>query len=110
VQVGLEDTASLSQITLLFNYASDRVTNRGPSLLGGDRFQPDIVEHPGIRVDMVVRQGFEVAGGKWELKAEARNLTRTRYRESQTFANGREVFINRYNLGRVFSLGLSTTF
>ncbi|AXJ94308.1 MULTISPECIES: TonB-dependent receptor domain-containing protein [unclassified Sphingomonas] len=110
VQVGLEDTASLSQITLLFNYASDRVTNRGPSLLGGDRFQPDIIEHPGIRVDMVVRQGFEVAGGKWELKAEARNLTRTRYRESQTFANGNEVFINRYNLGRVFSLGLSTTF
>ncbi|MGR6328283.1 TonB-dependent receptor domain-containing protein [Sphingomonas sp. XXL09] len=110
VQVGLEDTASLSQITLLFNYASDRVTNRGPSLLGGNAFQPDIVEHPGIRLDMVMRQGFDLGGGKWELKAEARNLTRTRYRESQTFDNGREVFINRYNLGRVFSLGVSTTF
>jgi len=49
-------------------------------------------------------------GGKFEIKAEARNLTRTRYRESQTFANGNEVYINRYNLGRVFSLGVSATF
>ena len=110
LQIGVEDTASLSQATLLFNYASNRVTNRGPSLLGGDAFQPDIVEHPGIRVDLVARQGVEVAGSKVEVKFEARNLTHTKYRESQTFANGNEVFINRYNLGRVFSLGVSTTF
>ena len=44
------------------------------------------------------------------MKAEARNLTRTRYQESQTFANGNEVFINRYDLGRVFSLGVTATF
>ncbi len=110
VQIGLEDTAALSQITLLFNYASDRVTNRGPSNLSGVGFQPDIVEHPGIRLDLVARQGVELMGGKFEIKAEARNLTRTRYRESQTFANGNEVFLNRYNLGRVFSLGISATF
>ncbi|RDE05158.1 TonB-dependent receptor domain-containing protein [Sphingomonas aracearum] len=110
VQVGIEDTARLSQLTLLFNYASDRVTNRGPSLLSGDGFQPDIVEHPGIRLDLVARQGIEAFGGRFEIKAEARNLTRTKYRESQTFANGNEVFINRYNLGRVFSLGASVTF
>ncbi|WP_267397252.1 MULTISPECIES: TonB-dependent receptor [unclassified Sphingomonas] len=110
VQVGLEDTASLSQITLLFNYASDRVTNRGPALIGQDGFQPDIVEHPGIRLDLVARQGVNMFGGKFELKAEARNLTRTNYRESQTFAGGTEVYINRYKLGRVFTLGASVTF
>jgi TonB-dependent receptor len=110
LQLGIEDTAALSQITVLFNYASDRVTNRGPSLLGGDAFQPDIVEHPGIRLDLVARQGVELMGGKFEIKAEARNLTRTKYRESQTFASGKEVYINRYNLGRVFSLGVSATF
>lgn len=110
VQLGLEDSASLSQITLLFNYASDRVTNRGPSLLGGNAFQPDIVEHPGIRLDLVARQGVTLMGGTFEIKAEARNLTRTQYRESQTFASGNEVFINRYKLGRVFSLGVSATF
>ncbi|HEU0043779.1 TonB-dependent receptor domain-containing protein [Sphingomonas sp.] len=110
VQVGIEDTANLSQLTVLFNYASERVTNRGPSLLSGDGFQPDIMERPGIRLDVVLRQGIEVAGGKFELKAEARNLTRTGYRESQNFAGGNEVFINRYELGRVFSLGVSATF
>ncbi|KQM99745.1 MULTISPECIES: TonB-dependent receptor domain-containing protein [Sphingomonas] len=110
VQVGLEDTASLSAITLLFNYASNRVTNRGPSNLSGVGFQPDIIEKPGIRLDLVARQGFELVGGKWELKAEARNLTGTRFQEGQTFDNGAQVFINRYNLGRVFTLGLSTTF
>jgi TonB-dependent receptor len=109
-QLGIDDTASLSQLTLLFNYASDRVTNRGPSNLSGVGFQPDIIEHPGIRLDVVARQGIEAFGGKFEIKAEARNLTRTSYRESQTFANGNEVFINRYIQGRLFTLGVSTTF
>ena len=109
LQLGIEDTAALSQATLLFTYASERVTNRGPSNLSGVGFQPDIVERPGIRLDLVVRQGVEVAGGRFEIKAEARNLTKTNYRESQDFGD-REVFINRYDLGRVFSLGVSATF
>ncbi|BCA61903.1 TonB-dependent receptor [Sphingomonas sp. HMP9] len=110
VQLGLEDTKSLSQITLLFNYASDRVTNRGPSNLGGTGFLPDIIEKPGIRLDLVARQGVELRGAKFEVKAEARNLTKTRFTEGQTFENGNQVYINRYNLGQVFTLGISTTF
>ena len=110
VQLGIEDTGSLSQLTLLFNYASDRVTNRGPANLSGVGFQPDIIERPGIRLDLVGRQGFEVLGGRWELKAEARNLTGTRYEEGQTFEGGNKVFTNRYKHGRVFTLGVSTTF
>ncbi len=110
VQLGLEDTKALSQITLLFNYASDRVTNRGPSNLGGTGFLPDIIEKPGIRLDLVARQGVELRGAKFEVKAEARNLTKTRFTEGQTFENGNKVYINRYNLGQVFTLGISTTF
>ncbi|WP_404333397.1 TonB-dependent receptor domain-containing protein [Sphingomonas sp. MMS12-HWE2-04] len=110
LQLGIEDTDRLSQLTFLFNYASDRVTNRGPSLLSGNGFQPDIIEHPGIRFDIVARQGFEIGGGQFELKLEGRNLTRTRFNENQTFDNGNVVYINRYNVGRVFTLGVSTTF
>ncbi|HVJ02632.1 MAG TPA: TonB-dependent receptor, partial [Sphingomonas sp.] len=110
LQLGIEDTERLSQLTFLFNYASDRVTNRGPSNLSGDGFQPDIIEHPGVRFDIVARQGFEVGGGKFELKLEARNLTGTRFEEKQTFSGGNVVYINRYNQGRIFSLGLSATF
>lgn len=110
LQVGYEDTDNQTQATLLFNYASQRVTNRGPSLLSGVGFQPDIVEKPGIRLDFVARQGWEVYGQKVEIKAEARNLTGTRYQEFQTFEDGNRVDINNYRLGRIFTLGASVTF
>lgn len=109
LQLGIEDTEHLSQLTILFNYASDRVTNRGPVGGGGGVRLPDLIERPGIRLDIVARQGIPVLGRQVEIKAEARNLTGTGYREFQTFAD-REVFTNRYRLGRVFSLGASVTF
>lgn len=107
-QIGLEDTESLSQLTVLFNYASERVTNRGP-VVEGVRL-PDIIEKPGLRIDVVARQGFELAGTEFELKFEGRNLTKTRYQEYQTFANDVRVDTNTYNLGRVFTVGLSAKF
>ncbi|NLS27028.1 hypothetical protein S2M10_20200 [Sphingomonas sp. S2M10] len=110
LQLSLEDTSRLSQLTFLFNYASDRVTNRGPSNLSGSGFQPDVIERPGIRFDIVARQGFEIAGAAFELKLEGRNLTRTRFSESQTFDSGKIVYANRYIQGRTLSIGLSTTF
>ena len=111
LQLGIEDTARLSQITVLFNYASERVTNRGPANLSGVGFQPDIIERPGIRLDVVARQAITLPFGRVvEIKAEARNLTRTKFQELQTFDNGAKVFANRYTQGRVFSLGVATTF
>ena len=108
LQLGVEDTETTSQLTVLFNYASDRVTARGATSPSGG-FLPDVVERPGIRLDVVARQGFEVQGANFELKFEARNLTGTEYREFQDFGDDNRVFVNRYRLGRVFSLGLSAT-
>ncbi|SEI74282.1 TonB-dependent receptor [Sphingomonas sp. OV641] len=110
LQLGYEDRDNDLQATLLFNYASERVTNRGPSLLSGVGFQPDIIERPGIRLDFVVRQTVDFLGTRLELKGEARNLTGTRYQESQTFDDGQRVFINRYEQGRMITLGASVTF
>ncbi|KTT73619.1 TonB-dependent receptor domain-containing protein [Sphingomonas endophytica] len=110
LQLGYEDKDNGTQVTALFNYASDRVTNRGPSLLGGSGFQPDIVERPGIRLDLVARQQTEFLGRKIEIKAEGRNLTGTRYQERQIFDSGNVVNVNNYRLGRVFTLGASVTF
>lgn len=107
-QIGFEDTASLSQLTVLFNYASERVTNRGP-VVEGVRL-PDIVEKPGLTIDLVARQGFQLAGAEFELKFEARNLTKTRYQEYQTFPDNVRVDTNTYDVGRKFSLGLSAKF
>ncbi|RYE03469.1 MAG: TonB-dependent receptor [Sphingomonadales bacterium] len=103
LQVGIEDTDRLSQLTVLFNYASERVTNRGANLL------PDIIERPGVRLDVVARQGISLAGVEFELKLEARNLTGTGYREYQQFQKS-AVEINRYKVGRTFSAGLSAKF
>ena len=100
LQLGLEDTNRLSQQTLLLTYASQRVTNRGPGS------QPDLVEQPGLRLDFVAREGFELWGRTGEIKLEARNLTGTGYRESQTL-NGSRIDNNRYDLGRAISLGVS---
>ncbi|MDF2494671.1 TonB-dependent receptor [Sphingomonas sp.] len=110
LQLGYEDKDNETQLTLLFNYASDRVTNRGPSLLGGVGFQPDIIERPGIRVDFVARQTVDFLGTKVEIKGEARNLSGTKYQEYQTFDGGRRVYINRFEQGRLFTLGASVTF
>ncbi|VXC51454.1 TonB-dependent receptor domain-containing protein [Sphingomonas sp. 8AM] len=110
LQLGYEDKDNGTQATLLFNYASERVTNRGPSLLGGAGFQPDIIEKPGIRLDFVARQTVDFLSNKVEIKAEMRNLTGTRYQEFQIFEGGNRVDINNYRLGRLFTLGASVTF
>ncbi len=107
-QLGFEDTASLSQLTVLFNYASERVTNRGP-VVEGVRL-PDIIEKPGLTIDLVARQGFELAGADFELKFQARNLTKTRYQEYQIFPNDVRADTNTYDVGRKFSLSLSAKF
>ncbi|MFC4292834.1 TonB-dependent receptor domain-containing protein [Sphingorhabdus arenilitoris] len=103
IQLGLEDTDKLSQQTLLFSYASNRVTARGASL------QPDIFEKPGIQLDFVMRQGIKIAGAEAELKFEARNLTGTKYQELQQNGDN-QIFYNLYNVGRTFSASLSITF
>lgn len=105
IQIGFEDSDSLSQQTLLFNYASKRVTSRGLANTG----QPDIYEHPGLRIDFVARQGVEVAGREFELKFEARNLTGRKYKEYQA-TDGKRIDVNTYKVGRVFTLSASTTF
>ena len=103
LQLGLEDTDNLSQQTVLLTYASERVTNRGPS---GTPQQPDIIEKPGLRIDFVARQGVTVAGAEFELKFEARNLTGTRSQEFQT-VNGSRIDINTFDVGRSLSLGFA---
>ena len=107
LQLSFEDTERLSQITMLLNYASDRVTNRGP--IQGTLRQPDIVEKPGFRLDLVGRQGFKLLGTDMELKLEARNLTGTPYKEFQK-AGSNTIYLNRYKVGRSFSLGLTANF
>ena len=103
LQLGFEDTEGLSQHTLMLTYASTRVTSRGP--VG----QPDILENPGLRLDLVLRQGVDFLGRNVDLKFEARNITGRKREEYQQSATHR-VEINTYDVGRSFSLSASVKF
>jgi len=103
-QVGLEDVDRLQQFTVLLSYASDRVTLRGSNGLS------DVVQEPGVNLDIVVRQGFELMGTDLELKLEARNLLGTDHKETQTNNVGLILQNNSYDVGQSFSASLSVEF
>ncbi|MEP2234602.1 MAG: TonB-dependent receptor [Alteripontixanthobacter sp.] len=103
VQLGVEDTERLQQLTVLMSYASERVTSRGTSGL------PDIVEDPGLTLDLVARQGFNLSGLELEAKFEARNLTGRDNFEFQDNGTTR-IDINTYEVGRSFSFSISAEF
>jgi outer membrane receptor protein involved in Fe transport len=103
VQIGFQDEDSLSEQTILINYASDRVAFRGA------RTQPDVIERPGFRLDVVLRQGIRLGGIELEAKVEARNLTNTRFQEFQRL-NATRIDTNSFVLGRTFQAGLTAKF
>lgn len=103
VQLGLEDVDRLQQFTMLFSYASERVTARGTASL------PDIVEDPGLRVDFVYRQGLDLFRVPVELKLEARNIFGRDHYEFQSNGTNR-IEINTYEVGQSFALSLSAKF
>ncbi len=103
LQLSLEHEDRLSQQSILVTYASPRVTQRGPNLT------PDIIERPGLRVDLVLREAVTLFGQQLEMKFEARNLSGTNYVERQRL-NGSELIINSYDIGRSFSFGATLKF
>ena len=107
LQLGIENTDRLQQATFLVNYASKRVTSRGPIL--GEIRLGDFIEDPGLTLDFVARQGFPLLGKEAELSFKARNLLGQDYEEYQIVGDQR-IEINRYKLGTSFSVGASVKF
>jgi hypothetical protein len=103
LQLGLEQTGTLSQQTILLSYASDRVTSRGAAGL------PDIYESPGLRVDVVIRQGLTFFQQDLEAKLEARNIFGQGYEEFQE-RGGNVVYYNRYDIGTSFVASITMNF
>ena len=106
LQLGFENTERLSQQTLLLSYASKRAISRG---LNGSPPQPDVIEKPGLRIDLVMREAMDFYGQEIELKFEARNITARKHEEFQSLGKNR-VDVNTYDLGRTLSLSASVTF
>lgn len=102
LSLGIEDTEKVQQFTVLFNYASERVTLRGGAL-------PDVVEDPGLTVDIVARSEIQLGGLPLELSFEARNLFGRDNFEYQE-VNGNRAELNTYEVGTSFSLGVKASF
>lgn len=104
LQFSLEHDDRLSQQSILLTYASERATQRGPNLT------PDFIERPGLRLDVVLREGVDIGNGDVvEIKFEARNILGTDYSEDQRL-NGSQLTINSYAIGTSFSLGATLKF
>jgi TonB dependent receptor/TonB-dependent Receptor Plug Domain len=102
LSLGIEDTDKVQQFTVLLNYASERVTLRGGAL-------PDVVEDPGLTVDVVARSEIKLGGLPLELSLEARNIFGRDNFEFQEI-NGNRAEINTYDVGTSFSIGLKAQF
>jgi outer membrane receptor protein involved in Fe transport len=102
LSLSFEDTEKVQQLTLLVNYASERVTSRGQSL-------PDVVEDPGLTVDLVGRSELKLGGQPLELSFEVRNIFGRDNFEFQE-SNGNRVEINTFDIGTTFAVGVKANF
>jgi hypothetical protein len=75
----------------------------------GDGQFPDIVERPGIQIDLVWREGINLFGIETEWEFEARNILGENYEEFQATEDNR-IEVNTYDIGTTFSLGVSAKF
>jgi len=103
LQLGWEYDPWNLQATFLVTYVSERISARGRTGF------PDLISDPGVTIDFTYRQGFEVMGKEVEIGFEARNLTDENSEEFQELGGGR-VDTNTYDLGRSFSVSLTTRF
>jgi outer membrane receptor protein involved in Fe transport len=102
LSLGIEDLDKVQQFTVLLNYASERVTLRGGAL-------PDVIEDPGLTVDVVARSEVKLGGVPLELSFEARNIFgRGNFEFQQLGANRAE--INTFDVGTSFSIGVKAEF
>jgi outer membrane receptor protein involved in Fe transport len=102
LSLGIEDTDKVQQFTVLFNYASERVTLRGGAL-------PDVIEDPGLTVDVVARSELKLGRLPLEVSLEARNLFGRDNFEFQAI-NGNRAEINTFDVGTSFAIGIKASF
>lgn len=106
LQFGLEADDRLSQQTIMVTYASDRVISRG---LNGTPPQPDVIESPGLRVDLVMREALNFLGQELEGKLEVRNIFGRKHEEFQRFGENR-IDANTYDVGTRVAVSLTMSF
>lgn len=107
MQFGWE--SDVDQLTLLLGWVDDRILQRGFGI--GAAALPDVIEEPGVQLDLVFNRTLTLGGRDVELGLKGRNLLGTKHSEYQMTQGdvGRTEF-NTYERGTTISASLSTTF
>ena len=108
-RVGIEDPDTDAKVTLLVNYASERVLF-AESPVSNDQVRPAVVEQPPVSVDLVIAQDFELAGAEYGLGLKVTNLLGDDYEATQTDAGGTVTPFQVYDVGTEVSISLSREF
>lgn len=107
LQFGWE--SDVDQLTLLLGWVDDRILQRGFGT--GTGVLPDVIEEPGVQLDLVFNRKFTLAGRELSLGLSGRNLLGEEHAEYQISEGelGRTEF-NTYERGTTLSASLSATF
>jgi outer membrane receptor protein involved in Fe transport len=111
IQFGFESGST--EMNLLVGWVDQRILSRGN--FNGVTGTPDVIEDPGVNVDLTFRQDFNVMGSVISLGASARNLLDESHDEFQVAPQAQDgpsvrSEFNTYDRGRSFSISLSAKF
>ena len=96
------------QLTVLIGWVSERILQRGDFGEGGGGL-PNVIEHPGIQLDLTYRVDVEIQGVDFTIGLNARNLLGTEHNEFQVSDLGQTPF-QLYEVGRSLSASLTANF
>jgi outer membrane receptor protein involved in Fe transport len=106
VQFGWE--SSNDQLTLLLGWVDERILQRGLRQPGADL--PDVIEDPGVQLDLVYKRDLSLLGRDLTLSLAGRNLLDEAHREYQNDAILGETEFNTYDRGVSLSASVTARF
>lgn len=108
-RIGIEDPDTDSKVTLLVNYASERVLFAESPVSNGN-VRPAVLEQPPLSVDLVVASNFELKGAEYGLGVKVTNLLGDDFEATQRGANGVVTPFQVFDRGTELSISLSRDF
>ena len=106
LQLGWENTDTLTRTALLVNYTGERVRALSDRSTGA----PALMEEPPVMLDLVHSRSFELdRGGVYDVRLAVRNLLGEDYQASYSLG-GDTIVVDSYDVGTTFSISLSRRF
>jgi TonB-dependent receptor len=96
------------ELTVLLGWVDERILQRGTRQPGAE--VPDVIEDPGVQLDLTFRRFFDIRGAEITLGIEARNLLDEEHIEYQRSDTLGVTHFNTFDRGRSLSVSLTSRF